>query len=57
MRSAAEYRAYAEQCVDWAKAARTGDERDALVDMARTWLDAAQAADESRVTRATSRRP
>jgi hypothetical protein len=57
MKSAAEYRAYAEQCVEWAKAAHTGEERDALLDMARTWLDAAQAADELRVTRATSRRP
>jgi hypothetical protein len=35
MRSAAEYRAYAEKCIEWAKAARSEEERDALLEMAR----------------------
>jgi len=55
MRSAAEYRAYAEQCVERAKTARSDAERDALLDMARTWLEAARNSDEMRLARVIPR--
>jgi hypothetical protein len=41
MKSAAEYRAYAEQCIEAAKTAHSQEARDALLEMARVWIDAA----------------
>ena len=54
MRSAGEYRVYAEQCVEWAKVTRSEEDRDALLEMARAWLDAAHSADQLRVARRTT---
>src|SRR6516162_1972886 len=41
MKSAGEYRAYAEQCIESAKTAHSQEARDALLEMARVWIDAA----------------
>jgi hypothetical protein len=57
MKSAAEYRAYAEKCVAWAKDAHSEEERAVLLEMARTWLDAAHTADQLRVSARTTARP
>jgi hypothetical protein len=45
MKSAAEYRAYAEQCIEAAKTANSQEARDALLEMARVWSDAAHQLD------------
>jgi hypothetical protein len=39
--SAEDYRAYANECFDWARTARTEREREIFLQMARTWLEAA----------------
>jgi len=39
--SAEEYRAYADECLGWAKTARTETERQIFLQMAQTWLRAA----------------
>jgi len=57
MKSSAEYRAYAEKCVEWAKDAHSQEERAALLEMARTWLDAAHTADRLRLSARTTARP
>jgi len=57
MRSASEYRAYAEQCIDSAKTARSGEELDALLEMARVWLEAAHRADDFRLVQETTPHP
>jgi hypothetical protein len=36
-----DYRAYADECFDWARTARTENEREIFLQMARTWLEAA----------------
>jgi hypothetical protein len=36
-----DYYAYADECFDWARTARTEKERDIFLQMARTWLEAA----------------
>jgi hypothetical protein len=41
MSSATEYREYATQCVGWAKIAKTDQERDIFLQMAKSWMDAA----------------
>ena len=43
MRSAAEYRKYAEQCIDMAESARPPT-RQTFIDMAEVWLELATAA-------------
>ncbi len=45
--SAKEYREYAEECMGWAKSARTDKERVTFLEMAKTWLQAAALADLS----------
>ena len=35
------YRAYAEECLGWARTAKTDREREIFIEMARTWLKAA----------------
>jgi len=50
MPSAAEYRAYAEQCIESAKNARSPAERDALLEMARVWIDQAHQAERSSIS-------
>jgi hypothetical protein len=47
MKSAAEYRAYAEQCIESAKTARSPEERDVLLEMARAWIEQAHQAEHS----------
>jgi hypothetical protein len=39
--SAEDYSAYANECFDWARTARTEKEREIFLQMARTWLEAA----------------
>lgn len=47
MSSAAnEFRVYAEECLRWARCAKTEPERAALFNMARTWTQAAARIDE-----------
>jgi ribosomal protein L17 len=41
MTSAKEYRQYAEECLTWAKQAKTDSERETLLKMAEDWLRAA----------------
>jgi hypothetical protein len=40
-----DYRAMAEECFRWARHAQTEDKRQAYLDVARTWLEAASAQD------------
>ncbi len=42
MSSAEEFRAYARECLDWAKTARSERERGIFMQMAEGWLDAAR---------------
>jgi len=39
--SSDEYREFANECMGWAKTARTDRERDLFLDIAKTWLEAA----------------
>jgi hypothetical protein len=39
--SSAKFREYADECMDWAKSAKTDRERKIFLEMAATWLDAA----------------
>jgi hypothetical protein len=39
--TAAEYRQYADECLAWAKSAKTDHERDIFLQMAKTWTEAA----------------
>jgi hypothetical protein len=39
--TAAEYRAWAEECLRWAGEAKTANERDAYTKMTETWLESA----------------
>ena len=41
MSSAEEFREYAEECKDWARTARSEQERKIFLEMAQTWLVAA----------------
>ena len=41
MPSAKEYRANADECMDWARTARSERERSIFIQMAQTWLHAA----------------
>jgi hypothetical protein len=36
-----ELRGYADECIGWARTARTDQERDIFLQMARTWIEAA----------------
>ena len=40
-----DYRAMAEECFRWAQQAQTEDKRQAYLDVARTWLEAASGQD------------
>jgi hypothetical protein len=48
MSSAAEYRQYADECLAWAKSAKTDYERDVFLQMAKTWTEAALLAKDSK---------
>jgi hypothetical protein len=41
MKTAAEYRAMAEECFQWAREARTAEVRASYLQLAQVWLDAA----------------
>jgi hypothetical protein len=41
MSQAAEYRTFADECLGWAKTARSERERNIFLQMAQTWLNAA----------------
>ena len=41
MKTAAEYRAMAEECFKWAREAQADEVRESLLQLARVWLDAA----------------
>jgi hypothetical protein len=41
MSSSKEYKAFANECLDWAKTARIEKEREIFLQMAQTWLQAA----------------
>lgn len=45
MGKADQFRAYAEEALRWARAAKTDDQREALMELARTWTLAAQRVD------------
>ncbi len=45
--SANEYREYAEECMGWAKTARSDKERVTFIEMAKTWLEAAVLAERA----------
>jgi hypothetical protein len=51
MKVASKYLAYAKECIEWGKTARSEQQRDALLEMARIWLEAAHHADGSELTR------
>ena len=55
MKSAAEYRAYAERCIESAKTAHSQEARDALLEMARVWVDAAHQSEGLRATPRTTK--
>ena len=55
MPSAEDYSAYAHECFDWARTARTEKERDIFLQMAGTWLEAAARA--SAKARSTDQAP
>lgn len=42
MTTADEYRQYAEEAMRWARAAKTEQDRAGFIDLARTWMQAAQ---------------
>ena len=44
MESAKQFQEYAEECLDWAKSARTDQEREIFLQMAQTWMEAAMLA-------------
>jgi hypothetical protein len=44
--SAEEFQEYADECLGWAKTARTGKERDIFLQMAKAWRDAVLLAQE-----------
>jgi hypothetical protein len=46
-----EYREYAQECLDWAKTAKSDKEREIFLQMARTWPEAARGAEANRSPR------
>ena len=51
MSEAAEYRAFADECMGWAKTARSDRERRIFLQMVETWLEAAAIAERKGKTR------
>jgi hypothetical protein len=41
MSSAKEFREFAKECVDWARTAKSEEERNIFLQMAQTWIEAA----------------
>jgi len=50
MTTVAEYRQFAEECIVWARAAKSDAERQAFLDMARNWTQAASLYEGSPIT-------
>jgi hypothetical protein len=50
MKTAAEYRAMAEECFKWADEAHTAEVRQSLLQLAQIWLDTASKLDEPPAT-------
>jgi hypothetical protein len=46
--SAHEYRENAEECIGWARTARADQEREIFLQIARTWIEAAERLEQSR---------
>jgi hypothetical protein len=44
-----EFRAFADEAADWARTARSDEEREIFLQMARTWLEAAEMLERRRV--------
>jgi hypothetical protein len=55
MDSAKQFQEYAEECLDWAKSARSDQEREIFLQMAQTWMEAAMLA--SKEPSLSERRP
>jgi len=51
--SSKEYREFADECMDWAKTARSDREKRIFLQMAETWLNAALLADRREQREAT----
>jgi hypothetical protein len=49
MTTVQEYRHFAEECLRWARDAKSEEERKAFLDMAHTWTQAAVCEDSARV--------
>ena len=54
MKTAAEYRAMAEECFKWAREAQVDEVRESLKQLGQVWLDAATKLDGLSQTRTTS---
>ncbi len=54
MKTAAEYRAMAEECFEWARAVRTSEVRASYLQLAQIWLDIASKLDGLPATRTVS---
>jgi hypothetical protein len=54
MKTAAEYRAMAEECFKWAREAKEKEVRASLLQLAQVWLDAASKLDGQPLTRTQS---
>jgi hypothetical protein len=46
-----EYRQFAEECFKWAKRAKSDEERETLLDMANTWMQAASIQEQQNARR------
>jgi hypothetical protein len=55
--SAREFRAFADECMEWAKTAKSDREREIFLQMAQTWLQAAVLRECSHVTFDASQLP
>jgi hypothetical protein len=55
--TADEYRSYADECIGWAKSAKTDRERQIFIQMAETWLRAAVVAAGGELPEALTRKP
>jgi hypothetical protein len=57
MESARQFQEYAEECLDWAKSARSNQEREIFLQMAQTWMEAAMLASKEPALRERRRLP
>ena len=57
MKTAAEYRAMAEECIKWAGEAYTEEVRESYLKLARIWLDTASRINAGATTRPRAKKP